>query len=289
VRGKPTRGCAPRAASAQLDSRSVFPYVEQPVFHVGRFQIAAFQILVCTAVVVGHEVVVRRARRLGFDPDLASSLVAWTIFFGFVGSHLFDVVFYEPAELRQSPFVLLQVWGSMSSFGGILGGLLGGWWLTRRKGLSGSQVLVFLDILGFAFPFAWIFGRAGCALAHDHMGIATTSWLAVRFPNGPHFDLGLLELLYTIAMAALFLLLDRRPRPTGFFMALFFTLYGPVRFGLDSLRTGDERYLGWTPGQYGSVAAALFGMSLLFFVLQRRGTEERGTEEARAEPAKPQG
>ena len=247
----------------------MFPYVEQPVIHLGRFQIAAFQVLVCSAVIVGHEVVVRRARRLGFDPDLASSLVAWTIFFGFVGSHLFDVVFYRPAELRQSPLVLLQVWGSMSSFGGIMGGLAGGWWLTRRKGLSGSQVFAFLDILGFTFPFAWIFGRAGCALAHDHVGIATTSWLAVRFPDGPHFDLGLLELLYTIALAALFLLLDRRPRPTGFFVGLFFTLYGPVRFGLDALRTGDERYLGWTPGQYASVGAALFGMGLLFWVFQR--------------------
>jgi phosphatidylglycerol:prolipoprotein diacylglycerol transferase len=261
----------------------MFPYFEQPVFHLGRFQIAAFQILVCSAVIVGHEVVVRRARGLGFDPDLASSLVAWTIFFGFVGSHLFDVVFYQPAELRQNPLVLLQVWGSMSSFGGIIGGLIGGGWLCRRRGLSGSQMLVFLDILGFAFPFAWIFGRAGCALAHDHVGIPTTNFFAVRFPDGPRFDLGLLELLYTIAMAGLFLLLGRRPRPTGFFVGLFFTLYGPVRFGFDVLRTGDERYLGWTPGQYGSVAATLLGVLLLFLVFQssRRGTPE-------APPAKSQ-
>lgn len=252
----------------------MFPYFEQPVFHLVGFQIAAFQLLVCSAVIVGHEVVVRRARRLGFDPDLASSLVAWTIFFGFVGSHLFDVVFYQPAELRQNPLVLLQVWGSMSSFGGIIGGLAGGWWLTRRKGLSGSQIFVFLDILGFAFPLAWIFGRAGCALAHDHVGIPTTSLLAVRFPDGPRFDLGLLELLYTIAIAALFLLLDRRPRPTGFFVGLFFTLYGPVRFGFDVLRIGDQRYLGWTPGQYASVGATLFGILLLLWVFQRGGEPE---------------
>jgi len=261
----------------------VFPYVEQPVFALGRFQIAAFQILVCVAVVVGHEVVVRRARRRGFDSDLASSLVAWTIFFGFVGSHLFDVLFYEPSELRQNPVVLLQLWGSMSSFGGLLGGLAGGWWICRRKGLSGRELLAFLDLLGFAFPFAWIFGRAGCALAHDHRGVATTSWLAVRFPDGPHFDLGLLELLYTIALAALFLLLDRRPRPTGFFLGLFFALYGPVRFGLDTLRTGDERYLGWTPGQYAALGAALLGMCLLYWVYQ----QGRPEPEAASPPVEP--
>ena len=270
----------------------MFPYVEQWVWPIGpfqflgfqiHFQIAAFQVLVCCAVIVGHEVVVRRARRFGFDPDLASSLVAWTILFGFVGSHLFDVLFYFPGALRENPLVLLQIWGSMSSFGGILGGVAGGWWLCRRKGLSGRQVFAFLDILGFAFPFAWIFGRAGCALAHDHRGVATTSWLAVRFPDGPHYDLGLLELLYTIALAALFLLLDRRPRPTGFFVGLFFTLYGPVRFALDTLRTGDERYLGWTPGQYASVGAGLVGVTLLFWVFQNPGPSQAKAPRAAAE------
>jgi len=263
----------------------MFPYVEQPVIHLGRFEIAAFQVLVCASVVVGHEVVVRRARRLRFDPDLASSLVAWAIFFGFVGSHLFDVVLYRPAELRENPLVLFQVWGSMSSFGGILGGLAGGWWLARSRGLSGRQILAFLDILGFAFPFGWIFGRAGCALAHDHIGIASTSWLAVRFPEGPRFDLGLLEFCYTIAIAGLFLLLDRRPRPTGFFVGLFFILYGPVRFAFDALRTGDERYLGWTPGQYGSLVALLFGLGLLIWVFQ----SGRAWHGPQATPSKPQG
>src|SRR5437764_737218 len=111
------------------------------------------------------------------------------------------------------------------------------------------------DIMAFVFPFAWIFGRLGCALAHDHIGIPSDSFLAVRFPDGPRFDLGLLELLATIAIATIFAGLDRRRRPTGLYLALFFALYGPVRFALDALRTGDERYLGWTPGQFASVAA----------------------------------
>jgi phosphatidylglycerol:prolipoprotein diacylglycerol transferase len=106
----------------------------------------------------------------------------------------------------------------------------------------------------------------------------------VRFPDGPHFDLGLLELLYTIVLAALFLLLDRRPRPTGFFVGLFFTLYGPVRFALDTLRTGDERYLGWTPGQYASVAAALLGVTLLFRVFQSLGPSEAKAPKVASEP-----
>jgi phosphatidylglycerol:prolipoprotein diacylglycerol transferase len=251
--------------------RPVFPYFEQPIFSIGPFHIAMFQILVCAAVIVGHELVVRRAAARGWDREVASSLIAWTIFLGFVGSHVFDAVLYHPQLVRENPLELFKLWGSMSSFGGIIGGLLGGWWIARHRKLSGRQIFEFLDIVAFVFPFAWIFGRSGCALAHDHVGVATTSWLGVRFPDGTKFDLGLLELLYTFAIAGIFLVLYRKPRPTGFFFGVFFVLYSPVRFVLDTLRTGDERYLGWTPGQYASVAGVLFGLGMLYFLVRQSG------------------
>ena len=241
----------------------MFPYIPQPVLRLGAIEITAFQICVFAAVIAGFEIVVRRAARLGWERNLALDIVLWTIAAGFVGSHLFDVVAYQPEAMRRNPLLLLEVWGSMSSFGGLLGGIAGGFWITRRRRLSAAKVGEFFDIAAFAFPFAWIFGRLGCALAHDHVGIATDSFLAVRFPDGPRFDLGLLELIWTVAIAALFLALDRKARPAGFFTGLFFALYGPVRFALDVLRTGDERWLGWTAGQYLSVAATVTGVALL--------------------------
>src|SRR5207245_1227221 len=106
------------------------------------------------------------------------------------------------------PTLILQMWGSMSSFGGLIGGIAGGLWVARRNGLTGARMFAFMDIVAFAFPFAWIFGRTGCALAHDHIGIASSSFWAVDFPGGPRFDLGLLELFYTLGIAALFFGLD---------------------------------------------------------------------------------
>lgn len=250
----------------------MFPYVEQPVFHVLGRDIALFQILVCAAVVVGHEGVVRRGVRFGFERDFSSSLVAWTIFLGFVASHVVDVTLYTPERLREDPLELFKIWGSMSSFGGIVGGMLAGWAVSRWKGLTAARQFAFLDVVAFVFPFAWIFGRLGCALAHDHQGIASEHWLAVRFPDGPRFDLGLLEFLYTLLfLAPLFAWLDRRPRPVGFYLGAFFLLYCPIRFVLDTLRTGDPRYgpMAWTPGQFVCVAGALFGAAVLVTVLRR--------------------
>ncbi|MCA1827861.1 MAG: prolipoprotein diacylglyceryl transferase [Myxococcales bacterium] len=241
----------------------MFPYVPEPVLRIGGFSLSAFQVLVFAAVVAGYEITVRRATRLGWDRDLVLSLVLWAVFLGFVGSHVFDTLLYEREALRRNPLVLLELWGTMSSYGGLIGGVLGGIVALRLKRLSWKQALSFFDICAFAFPFAWIFGRTGCALAHDHVGIATGSFLAVRFPDGPRYDLGLLELFWTIVICAAFVALDRKPRPTGFFVAVFLLLYGPVRFALDMLRVGDERYVGWTPGQYASIAATFVGFVLL--------------------------
>jgi phosphatidylglycerol:prolipoprotein diacylglycerol transferase len=240
----------------------VFPYVQEPVIHAFGQTITGFQFLVFAAVIAGYQIVLRRAVRLGWDAELVMSLLLWTIFLGFVGSHVFDTLLYEREALRRNPLVLLELWGTMSSYGGLIGGIAGALWTMRRRGLSPARMFAFMDVVAYAFPFAWIFGRLGCTLAHDHPGIASTSWLAVRFPSGPRYDLGLLEFLYTLFISALFVAFDRRPRPTGFFIGLFFTLYGPVRFALDALRTGDERYLGWTPGQYVSIAATLAGAAL---------------------------
>jgi phosphatidylglycerol---prolipoprotein diacylglyceryl transferase len=251
----------------------VFPYLEQPVWHVFGRDLGPFQLLVGVAALVGYGIAARRAARLGLDRSNASSLLVWTIAIGFVISHMVDVVFYRPELLRENPLELIRVPGSISSYGGMFGGIAAGWWLARRQGLGARDQLRFLDAVCWSFPFAWIFGRLGCALAHDHLGVASRHWLAVRFPAGPRFDLGLLELLYTLLfLAPLFWLLDRRLHPAGFWLGLFFLFYGPVRFVLDMLRTSDRRYtaLGWTFGQFASVAATLGGALMLVQALRAR-------------------
>ena len=241
----------------------MFPYIQEPVLQLGPLRLTAFQICVALATVTGYLGVEWRAAKLGWDRQLALGIVLPAMLAGFVGSHVFDVLLYQPQAVRQNPLLLLQVWGSMSSYGGLIGGIAGALFIVWRRRLSRAQLIEFFDMMAFVFPFAWIFGRLGCALSHDHIGIPSTSFFAVRFPEGPRFDLGLLELFATIFIALLFAVLDRRPRPRGLYLALFFALYGPVRFALDALRTGDERYLGWTPGQFASIAACLYGIWLL--------------------------
>jgi prolipoprotein diacylglyceryltransferase len=65
-------------------------------------------------------------------------------------------------------------------------------------------------------------------------------------------------------MVPTFLALDRKPRPTGFFLVAFLLLYVPARFFLDFLRISDARYFGLTPGQYAGIA--VFLVAVFFMV-----------------------
>lgn len=254
----------------------MFPYIEEPVLDLGLYRLEAFPVLVGVAIVTVFQVVLHRAARVGIDRATASSVIGWTIVWGLAGAHVFEVVAYTPEKLRENPLELLRFWGDLSSFGGILFGLTALVIVMRRKGLSRADMLRFADCVLYALPFTLAIGRLGCALHHDHPGVSSAHWLAVRFPDGPRFDLGLLEFLYLLPVCALTWWLGRRSWTPGFFVGLFFALYAPVRFWLDSLRIQDARYLGWTPAQYLSLLAAFAGAGFLIWVVSR---EESGAGE----------
>lgn len=249
----------------------MFPYITISKITLGFITISVFNLLVILAVCIGFLIVWVRSSHLGFNKRTKIWLISSFIFVGFIVSHIFEIVFYNPKVLQRNPVDLLRFWGAMSSYGGIMGGLLYVIIIMKYLRLHRNIQLGFIDCIAFAFPFAWVFGRLGCALAHDHVGINTDHWLAVQFPGGSRLDLGLIEFLYTLLIAILFVFLNFYRWPPGFFISSFCILYGPARFIMDNFRTGDPRYLGWTPGQYGSIVITFIGAYLIISIIRQQG------------------
>lgn len=225
--------------------------------------IKPFGSAVALGVYLGIWVTLRQGRRLGLDEGKLSSLVAWVVGGGFVAAHLLDVVFYSPERLLADPLVLFRLWDGLSSFGGFVGGAAGAliWRHFKRESL-----FRYGELLANSFPLGWAFGRLGCSIAHDHPGVRSEFWLAMAYPGGGRFDLGFLELLLTIPLAVAFLVLQRQPKPGGFFLGSMMLAYAPCRFVLDFLRVtaidravADARYLNLTPAQWGCVVLLFFG------------------------------
>lgn len=232
--------------------------------------IRPFGTLVAVAVLIGAWLSLRQAKRLGLDQTTLIGLLYGIVIGGFLGGHLLDVVLYHPALVFEDPSLLANLASGQSSFGGFVGAAVGAWlWARVRR----QQLGPFAEVVASSFPAAWVIGRLGCAVAHDHPGVRSNLWFAVEYPGGPRLDLGAMEAVLVLPLALLVLRLRRRRRPEGFFVGLMCLYYAPLRFMLDLFRArdiagADARYAGLTPAQWG--ASLLFGVGLYFSSLARR-------------------
>jgi phosphatidylglycerol---prolipoprotein diacylglyceryl transferase len=228
--------------------------------------IQPFGLLVAIGVIWGSRIAEGRAARLGLKHELIADFIMHVVIIGFVLGHVFDRVFYEPEVILREPWDLLMPWRSLSSFGGFFGAVVGAFiWKARRK----IDITIPLDQVAYGMPVGWFFGRMGCFVVHDHPGKITDFFLAVNdyqygtLPIGPRHDLGFYEMLWSAAMIGLFWLLDKKPRPHGFYIGVIAVLYAPFRFGLDFLRMADKTYFGLTPGHYSAILALVLGLLVL--------------------------
>ncbi len=257
----------------------MLPYVTLPVIHVaGPIDIQPFGLLVVTAIFVGTALARWRAPRLDIGRDELDSFFTWMLVGGFVGAHVLQIVFYHPEKILSDPLSLLRLWEGISSFGGIIGGMIGFLLWKRFRG-GGQSVFAHADLVASVFPVAWIFGRAGCSVAHDHPGRLAESGellaaLAVQYPAstgrlaGLRYDLGLLEMFFSILLSVGLLFAWRKPRPVGTYLAIVCLTYAPVRFYMDFLRIaepdgGDLRWLSLTFAQWSCVVVAGYGVYLV--------------------------
>lgn len=284
------------------------PYIHVPDIPIGPITIHPFGILVATGVVIGTLLTLKRARARGVDTDELNSFITWMLAFGFILSHALDEIFYHPQHVLENPLTLLKPWEGLSSFGGFIGAFVGIMcWkyfyaeprislgplgtipsFHRRK--TPRPVLPLCELIVSVFPVAWIFGRSGCSVVHDHPGaLADPSFfLAVGYPPGPttsfgplefihgrtlRYDLGFLELLFTIGLSAFLVATWHRKLPTGVYLTTVSLAYAPVRFVMDFFRiaegnSADARYASLTPAQYSCIGLFAVGLLLLVYTVR---------------------
>jgi prolipoprotein diacylglyceryltransferase len=253
----------------------VLPYLDVPALDLGFVRLEIPALLAALAIVVQLQIVIERAPRFGIEGRAVFHLLCWGLGFGLVGGHLFSLLVRHPGAARDA-LAWLRFWEDPSALGGVAGGLLGAFAVMHAKRMTAAERLRSLDCLVFALPFTLAVANLASALQHSRVGVATEHPLAVRFPDGvARLDLGLLELLGVIPLAAAFAWLGRRERPHGLYLGLFLVYYGPLRFVLEALRIVEVRYWGWTPGQYVALAATGAGVAVLAWWV-RTGTRRSG-------------
>jgi phosphatidylglycerol:prolipoprotein diacylglycerol transferase len=281
----------------------MLPFVTCDPLRLGPLSLSPWGLLTAIGFFLWDVVTTRHARRLGYDHREMRALQLWGIFVGTYGAHIFDTLFTNPGDILRRPWGLLLFWENLSSMGGVLGCVLGGViWKHYRLRLEDGRpaftrrpvplpLLPMADIIVSALPLGFAFGRAGCAIVHDHPGIAAppSELFAVAFPafpgeglvasygpihvshgSAPRFDLGLIECLFlsVLALAVAWTWIQPRRPAMGMYTAVLCLVYSPVRFALDFLRlgaaeSGDARLLALTFAQWTCLGMFGFGVYML--------------------------
>ena len=244
----------------------MLPYVELPSLG----PITSFGMLATIGALCAVIAATRHAERLGLDPALVPRLAKYCGIGTLLGAHYVDLVFYQPGWMDRpgALWTFLNPTAGISSYGGFLGATVGFFLFARRH----DHRLRLGDVAMMGGLVMLVFGRAGCASVHDHVGVATSSPLAVEFPRGnpagvvgPHHDLGLYEFVFVACLLALVANLLRTPRRPGWLIGVVAVAYAPPRFLLDTLRRElvDPHFGGLTPAQWGCIATFAAGVFLL--------------------------
>jgi len=168
-----------------------------PFFHLGSLDIGipiqSFGVIVAAGVLIGAALLRRYAEWHGVSDEHIRGLLGWITICGFLGAHVFDVVFYPEAGRVDPPPGLwppshwphiLRIWDGISSFGGFVGGALGFaiyvWWKRR-------PVRHFADVAIVGLLPAFSIGRIGCTVVSDHVGavVDKANWYAFMAMNYP--------------------------------------------------------------------------------------------------------
>lgn len=178
---------------------------------------------------------------------------------GIVGGRLFHIFFYQPKFYWHNIREIFNFWGGgFSSIGGMLGVFLGGLILLRKRK---ANLKNWFDLIAFVLPVGWLIGRIGCFLTHQHLGLPSRFFLAVKRPEGTFLEMSLLEIIFSILIFLFFVFLLRRKEKlkAGFFGLFFVFSYSLFRFVADFWRL-DVRYFFLTPAQ-------IFALAILLIIL----------------------
>lgn len=267
-------------------------YQPIPIFHIGPLRLSLHGVMAGIGFVVGAVLMIREARRRGFDEAKLTSILTW----GLVGSILGARLFTIPAHLDEGLVEALKPFGSFSIMGGFAGGIIAGGIRMRMLHVS---VIAHMDMASFGLAVGTVVGRIGDLFIVEHLGAKTSFFLGylVRpgydlapqhdglealcnagIECGPYHPAGLYDLLGAAVLLGLLYLVARHWRGVRYGVLIFMwsAWYGMQRFLVDFTRNTDlpgaDATLGpFTWNQWTGLVVSVASMAVLaWLVLGRR-------------------
>lgn len=248
---------------------------------IGSFTIHGYGLMIGIGFMSAYLVSDYRAKKKGLDADHVFGLAVWAIVIGLLSAKaLYYITIFD--QIMRDPKILLDIANGFVVYGGIIGGILGGYVYCRKHKLN---FLKYADLILPAVALAQGFGRIGCFLAGCCYGMETDGAFAIVFrdsmyaPNNiPLLPTQLMSSAFNFVHFFVLVWLSGRVKKDGQVAAMYLIIYSMGRFVIEFFR-GDliRGTVGaLTTSQFISLFAAAAGVGLL--LLSRRSARSDMSE-----------
>lgn len=252
--------------------------MKNDLFTIGGLTIHGYGLMIGLGIIAAYFLTEYRANKKGMDSDVLVSIAIWGVAGGLIGAKLlYYITIFD--QILEDPGKLLDLGDGFVVYGGIIGGVLGGYVLSRIKKLP---FLRYADLVMPSVALAQGFGRIGCFLAGCCYGLPSDGPLAIVFtqsdfaPNGiPLVPTQLISSGLDFLHCALLIWASTKFKSDGCVAALYLICYSAGRFVLEFFRGDLIR------GAVGSLSTSQFisififaaGIMMLVFCLKQKKKE----------------
>jgi len=238
---------------------------------LGPLPIYSWGFMVAIGFIAGLFVATWEAKRVGVAPEKIMDLSLFLLIAGLIFGRLVYILFDLEPFLKHPLNILVFQSGGLAIHGSILGGVLVGYWFSRRYKISFGKLA---DIVAPALILGQAIGRIGCFLNGDSYGKVTNVAWAVQFPGliGPRHPTQLYEAGINFLIFLIVWSWRGKKRFDGHLFLIYLILYSTGRFFVEIFRESQVIAGPITYAQAASIAIILGS----YLVIRRQRTEDRG-------------
>jgi len=265
--------------------------IDPIIAQIGPLVLRWYGLMIGLGIVAGVFVGAKEAQRRGIVLDEAVNLATWAVPLGFVFARLFHVLDALPYYVANPAKIIAINEGGMAIYGGLLGGVLGGYLYAKTHNLPVAKLA---DAAAPGMVLGQAIGRIGCFFNGDHQGLVTSLPWATQYTNPntlvpdfgiPRHPTQVYEGLYDFAVFGLLWWLRGRITVDGVLFWIYAALYSFGRFWISFLRLDADFLFGLKEAQVVSLITFMIGVPIILYLLGRyQRTTATG---AQSQPAHP--
>jgi phosphatidylglycerol:prolipoprotein diacylglycerol transferase len=252
-------------------------YTPNPVLlSIGSFEIRYYGLMYLLAFFLSYLIILRllKIKNSKIKKEELFEFLFYILIGAIIGARIFYVLFYNPSFYIENPLKVFAFWqGGLSFHGGLFGGLLVIFLYSKIKSVPFFSIT---DLFSIPLSIGLFFGRFGNFLNGELFGRVTNVPWAIAFSTAP--DKGLLgrhpsqiyEMIKNLIMFFVLFAFYKKSKRDGNTTALFFVMYGAMRFLIEFFREPDPQLgfilLGLTMGQLLCIVMVIIGVALFLHI-----------------------